>query len=166
MNKKLEQQWRTIEREKVDLMEALAPYANDETLVVHIGTDAQAFAPGTADYVTCVIIHGINDVGRSFSRVFYIKDKKVKTNSLWEKLYNETMNSIMVAMEIAEAEEEFKDRIVVHVDANPDKKYASNSYVKQLAGMVMGFGFKHLLKPDSWASSHAADHIVKNKHKK
>lgn len=164
--KKLEQQWRTINRVDIDLMEELSQFVSNESLVVHVGTDAQAFGPGTADYVTCVIIHGIQDDGRAFSRIYYIKDKKVSTNSLWEKLYNETMGSITVAMEIADSEERFRDRIVVHVDANPNKKYASNNYVQQLAGMVMGFGFRHLLKPDSWAASHASDHIVKNKHKK
>lgn len=172
MEKKLEQTWYSIKRDesgnriKVDLIKELIPYKADEDLAIHIGTDAQAFAPGKADYVTCVIIHGIADDERAFARIFYHKDKGVTTHSLWDKLYNETMASIMSASEIAEQIEDFHDRIVVHVDANPKKEYASNNYVKQLAGMVMGYGFKHLLKPDSWASSHAADHIVKNKHKK
>lgn len=163
---KLARQWKTINRAEVDLMKELRAFIEEPTLTIHVGTDAQSFGRNTADYVTCVIIHGIKEDGRALARVFYIKDKKVPTNSLWEKLYNETMASIMVAKEISTEEEAFQDRIVVHVDANPDKRFESSNYVKSLAGMVMGFGFRHLLKPDSWAASHASDHIVKNKHHK
>jgi predicted RNase H-related nuclease YkuK (DUF458 family) len=28
-------------------------------------------------------------------------------------------------------------------------------------GLVVGQGFKALIKPESWAASHAADHVVR-----
>ena len=54
--------------------------------------------------------------------------------------------------------------IWVHVDANPDERYDSSDYVKQLAGMVAGSGFPVLVKPNAWCASHVADFAVKNKH--
>ena len=71
--------------------------------------------------------------------------------------------NMIAIVELTEEIQDTRDNILVHVDANPDTRYESSTYVKQLAGMVMGFGFKHVLKPHSWCSSHAADHVVKNK---
>ncbi len=57
-----------------------------------------------------------------------------------------------------------RQQIWVHVDANPDERYDSSDYVKQLAGMVAGSGFPVLVKPNAWCASHVADYAVKNKH--
>ena len=35
------------------------------------------------------------------------------------------------------------------------------AYVQELVGLVVGQGFKALIKPESWAASHAADHVVR-----
>lgn len=157
----LKRQWKTINKEDVDVVEAIKPFIESDTLNIHIGTDAQAMGGhGNCDYVIVICVHDI-DLGAR--RVCYYKFKKVETNSLWEKLFNETMLSLQAAVEISEILPEIKGRIVVHVDANTDSKHRSSEHVKNLAGMVMGYGFRYLLKPDSWASSHAADHIVKNK---
>ena len=39
--------------------------------------------------------------------------------------------------------------------------HRSSAYVQELVGLVVGQGFKALIKPDSWAASHAADHVVR-----
>lgn len=159
-------EWYTMTNKKVNLLEAIAPYTKAENVLIHIGTDAQAKgANNIADFVTVVCVHMIDVTGTGKGgRVFYHKDKKVPTHSLWEKLYGETWRSLQVAVKLDEGfKDKLKDRIIVHVDANPDPIFKSSNYVKQLAGMVMGFGFKHILKPDAWAASHAADHVVKNK---
>jgi hypothetical protein len=41
----------------------------------------------------------------------------------------------------------------------------SSKYVEELAGLAMGQGFKTLVKPESWAASHAADHVVRTRGK-
>jgi len=158
----LQEQWRNIDKKNVDLVEGLEPFLASSSTIVHIGTDAQkASKKGLCNYVTCVIVH--DPFGRG-ARVFYLKFRNVPTNNLWEKLYNETMLSLQLAVELTEARGDvIRERILVHVDANPDTHYASSDHVKALAGMVVGYGFKHVLKPDSWASSHCADHIVKSK---
>lgn len=54
-----------------------------------------------------------------------------------------------------------KGELTVHIDANPVVKHKSSAYVQELVGLVMAQGFKALIKPDSWAATHAADHIVR-----
>jgi predicted RNase H-related nuclease YkuK (DUF458 family) len=42
-------------------------------------------------------------------------------------------------------------------------RFKSSAYVQELVGLVVGQGFKALIKPESWAASHAADHVVRAK---
>jgi len=153
--------WYTVDNKRIDLVAELEKYI-DKDVLIHIGTDAQATkkVKRKADFVTVVCVHTIGKGGR----VFYWRGKKVPVHSLWEKLYGETERSLRVAVELTDTfGQSISEKILVHVDANPDKRWASSSYVKQLAGMVMGYGFKHVLKPDAFVASHAADHIVKHK---
>ncbi|MBW2495697.1 MAG: hypothetical protein JRF61_00365 [Deltaproteobacteria bacterium] len=129
--------------------------------VVHIGTDAQKSA-SRMEFVTvaCVLNPGKG------GRVFYTRRFDRKNVSLFEKLSTETWLSLDLAIRMHEAFELRADReqIWVHVDANPDERYDSSDYVKQLAGMVAGSGFPVLVKPNAWCASHVADFAVKNKH--
>jgi predicted RNase H-related nuclease YkuK (DUF458 family) len=47
------------------------------------------------------------------------------------------------------------------MDANEDLRHRSSNYVQALAGMVVGYGFRVRLKPDSWCATHVADRLVK-----
>jgi predicted RNase H-related nuclease YkuK (DUF458 family) len=129
--------------------------------VVHIGTDAQK-SSSRMEFVTvaCVLNPGKG------GRVFYTRRYDRKEISLFEKLSTETWLSLDLAIRMHEA---FgitteREQLWVHVDANPDERYDSSDYVKQLAGMVAGSGFPVLVKPNAWCASHVADYAVKNKH--
>lgn len=152
--------WKTINNLEIDLYKELEQYLDKDNIIIHVGSDAQANGKNIADFVTVVCIHTIGKGGR----VFYIKDKKVPYYSLWEKLFLETNKSLEVAVDLTKTfGHDISERILVHVDANPNTKFESSKHVKALAGMVMGYGYKHVLKPNSWASSHGADRIVKGK---
>ena len=129
--------------------------------VVHIGTDAQKTST-RMEYVTvaCVLNPGKG------GRVFYTRRQDRKEATLYEKLSTETWLSLDLAIRMHErfALEPEAQQIWVHVDANPDERYDSSDYVKQLAGMVAGSGFPVLVKPNAWCASHVADFAVKNKH--
>lgn len=129
--------------------------------VVHIGTDAQKSCR-RMEFVTVVCVL---DPGKG-GRVFYTRRFDHKEVSLFEKLSTETWHSLELALRMnAEFDLPLERRqIWVHVDANPDTRYDSSDYVKQLAGMVAGSGFPVLVKPDAWCASHVADFAVKNKH--
>lgn len=129
--------------------------------VVHIGTDAQK-SSSRMEFVTvaCVLNPGKG------GRVFYTRRHDRKDVTLYEKLSTETWLSLDLAIRM---HERFQldpqaQQIWVHVDANPDERYDSSDYVKQLAGMVAGSGFPVLVKPNAWCASHVADFAVKNKH--
>ena len=135
----------------------------DQGRVVHIGTDAQK-SNRHMEFVTvaCVLNPGKG------GRVFYTRRFDRKEQTLFEKLSLETWFSLELALRM---NEEFdltveQKQIWVHVDANPDTRYDSSDYVKQLAGMVAGNGFPVLVKPNAWCASHVADHAVKNKHQR
>ncbi len=129
--------------------------------VVHIGTDAQKSST-RMEFVTvaCVLNPGKG------GRVFYTRRYDRKDVSLFQKLSTETWLSLDLAMKMhdAFALEPDDQQICVHVDANPDERFDSSDYVKQLAGMVAGSGFPVLVKPNAWCASHVADFAVKNKH--
>jgi predicted RNase H-related nuclease YkuK (DUF458 family) len=55
----------------------------------------------------------------------------------------------------------------IHIDFNPDEgekgQNKSNSVYQATMGMLCGYGFKVVGKPDAWASSSAADAVAKKK---
>jgi predicted RNase H-related nuclease YkuK (DUF458 family) len=51
--------------------------------------------------------------------------------------------------------------LTIHIDANPDVRFKSSQYVKELASMVVSQGFEAKVKPEAWAASFTADHVVK-----
>lgn len=129
--------------------------------VVHIGTDAQK----TSTRMEFVTVACVLNPGKG-GRVFYTRRHDRKEVSLYEKLSTETWLSLDLAIRMNEIFDLAPegDQICVHVDANPDTRYDSSDYVKQLAGMVAGSGFPVLVKPNAWCASHVADYAVKNKH--
>jgi len=154
--------WTLSGVEILDVMGAVGALV-DRGHVVHIGTDAQK----SAHRMEFVTVASVLNPGKG-GRVFYTRRFERKDISLFEKLSSETWFSLELAIEMNErfglsAESE---QIQVHVDANPDTRYDSSDYVKQLAGMVAGSGFPVLVKPNAWCASHVADFAVKNKHQR
>ncbi len=157
----MESRWWTLGGvEVLDVMSAVRSLVR-KGQIVHIGTDAQK-SSSRMEFVTvaCVLNPGKG------GRVFYTRRFDRKEISLFEKLSTETWLSLDLAIRMHETlgfSPEAR-QIWVHVDANPDERYDSSDYVKQLAGMVAGSGFPVLVKPNAWCASHVADYAVKNKH--
>lgn len=157
----LDSRWWTLGgAEVLDVMSSVRSLVR-KGQIVHIGTDAQK-SSSRMEFVTvaCVLNPGKG------GRVFYTRRYDRKQISLFEKLSTETWLSLDLAMKMNDA---FglppeAQQIWVHVDANPDERFDSSDYVKQLAGMVAGSGFPVLVKPNAWCASHVADFAVKNKH--
>ena len=152
--------WTLSGVEMLDMMGTVERLLRDGH-TVHIGTDAQKSARAM-EFVTVVCVLNPGKGGR----VFYTRRFDRKEISLFEKLSAETWFSLELAMLMNERFDLPLERkqIWVHVDANPDTRYDSSDYVKQLAGMVAGSGFPVLVKPNAWCASHVADFAVKNKH--
>ncbi len=166
----IEKRWKTLSGEDVKLREAVideitACRAAGLVHELHVGSDSQQAGKNT-EYVTVVVITRKGKGGR----VFFSRERVPRIRALRERLYHEVWRSTELAMELTStpdigvADEVSVDDITIHVDANIDPKYKSSEYVQELAGLCVGMGFNQvLLKPNSWAASHAADHVVKNK---
>lgn len=156
----LENKWMTLDRVPVDdVVKELDTLIREGERVLHIGTDAQK-VDKRVDFVTCIVALKPKKGGK----VYYTRVRKGQNDvkSLRQKLFTEAWMSCETAMELAPHIPE-NTQVFVHLDVNPDEKWASSKHIKEIVGMVVGQGYEVLVKPDSWCASHAADHAVKNK---
>lgn len=134
---------------------------------VYIGCDSQIFARRNkktakteyySDYVTVIVVHKDSRHG---CKIFY------STETMRD--YGQRDNRLLAEVQQAlAAYEHIKDvignrHLEVHLDVNPDPRFASNSVAAQALGWVRGMGLEAKIKPDSWAATHAADHVVRRK---
>lgn len=160
----IEKRWRTLGGEEVDLRLAIEAELRDfPDAEVTVASDSQQRGQWT-EYVTVVTLIRPGKGGR----VIFNREKTPRTQELRERLWKETWRSTELAMELTSSPDvgQWGQRIdvaAVHIDANVDPKHKSSRYVEELVGLVVGQGFRAVVKPDSWAASHAADHAVKHK---
>ena len=132
---------------------------------VYIGSDSRRFKEGKhpnhtwmARYSTVVILH-MNSCNGGI--IFHY--------SVTERDYGEIkvrlMREVSLAVEAASLIEPHLNgrSLEIHLDINPDPKYKSHVVVKETLGWVQGQGWDAKVKPDGWAASHAADHVVREK---
>lgn len=162
----IEKKWKTLAGEEVDLRSAieaeLRAYPNAE---VTIASDSQQRGQHT-EYVTVVTLIRPGKGGR----VLFNRELISRVRELRERLWKETWRSTELAMELTETPD-IGTRMeipidAIHIDANVDPKHKSSKYVEELVGLVVGQGFKAVVKPEAWAASHAADHAVKHKNER
>lgn len=143
--------WRTLNGERIEDIVQWVTESTQEGQILHVGTDSLQTGRFT-QFVTVVVIlnppHG--------GRVAYIREVVSRINSLRERLSKEVWMSVELGMRLPMLP-------IVHIDANPDEKFMSQKYLHELVGMVVGQGFKALYKPESWAATHCADHVVRHK---
>jgi hypothetical protein len=144
--------WRTLHDEPIeDLLKFVSSVGED--IAVHIGTDSLQVGKYT-QYVTVVALLKPHRGGRAIYKRLVVP----RVKSLRERLLKEVWLSVEVALGI---EQSVQGVLTVHVDANPDLKFKSSKYIQSLVGMVVSNGFRALVKPDAWCSSHIADHVVR-----
>jgi uncharacterized protein len=146
-------QWKALSGGKVDDLEAVVASATADGQELHIGTDSLQAGKFTL-FVTVVVVHTAGKGGR----VIYSKDRVGRITSLRDRLFKEVWRSVEIAMQLSP---HAGGGVTVHIDANPDVKHMSSRYLQELVGLVVGQGFKHLIKPESWCASHVADHLVR-----
>ena len=145
--------WRTIKEEKVDDLLAFVKTATQGGQEVHVGTDSLQNGRHT-NFCTVVIVHTPGKGGR----VIYTRDVVPRITSLRERLQKEVWKSVTVALALVP----IAPSLSIHIDANEDTRFRSSDYVQGLVGMVMGQGFRAVIKPDSYAATTAADWIVRH----
>ena len=157
METMLGRKWKTVDGRKVNDPVNEIPLALEGVKTIYVGTDSQQDGQRT-QFVTVVVVHTPTKGGR----VFYTTETVPRIQSLRERLLKEVWMSVQLALEITPFINEASS-MEVHVDANPNTKFKSSQYVKELTSMVVSQGFHAVLKPDAWAAMHVADHVVKYK---
>lgn len=154
----IEKKWKTIDGKPVtDILSLIKETLATGTREIHIGSDSQQSGQFT-EYVSVIVLLEKGKGGRAF----YSQERVTRVKSLRERLLKEVWMSVNLGLEL-NAHMGEDTGLTVHVDANPNLKFRSSDHVKELTAMVVSQGFKTLLKPDSWAASHLADHVVKTR---
>lgn len=146
--------WKTLTGQPVPDLDALIAQASKAGQPIHVGTDSLNTGRWT-QFVTVVVVlnppHG--------GRVIYRREAVPRIISLRERLLAEVWRSIEVAMSLSKVA---AGDLTIHIDANSQEKHASSKWVQELVGMVVGQGFQARIKPDAWAASAIADHVVRH----
>lgn len=159
----IEKAWKTLGGQEIDLRSAII----DELMLVPdsdvvIACDSQQVGQST-EYVTVVVIHRPSKGGR----VFFCRERIPRVRELRERLWKEAWRSVELAMQLTTPPDigaYYPIHVsAIHIDANVDPKHKSSKYVEELVGLVMGQGFRAVVKPEAFAASHAADHAVKHR---
>ncbi len=146
--------WKTLNEVKIPNILQFVQDASNAGQAVHIGTDSLQSGRSTR-FVTVVVIL----TPRKGGRVAYRRELVPRITSLRERLLKEVWKSVDLGLQFSPI---VKGDLTVHIDANPVVAHKSSQYVQELVGLVVGQGFKALIKPESWAASHAADHVVRS----
>lgn len=113
-----------------------------------------------ARYSTVVILH--RDSCRGGEMIYHHSESLKDYGNKKTRLLQEVQFIVEVALAIVD---HIEDRhMELHIDINPDPKHASFVAYNEAKGWIKGMGFEAKFKPESWASTHAADHAVRYKH--
>lgn len=133
---------------------------------VYVGCDSIRYKKAGVWYIkyaTVIVIHrDSNKGGKIFYETEVMRDyNDGKTPK--QRLVMEAGYAAMTASAIMEAVD--GRHMEIHLDLNPSDKHKSNAAVKEAVGYVLAqTGITPMIKPDSWAAAHAADHMVKHGH--
>lgn len=115
-------------------------------------------------YVRYTVVVAIHINGKNGCKVYgydiverdYEQNAKNPTYRLVQEVYKVCELYLHMSDTLVDREVE------IHLDLNPNKKWASNKAVSQGVGYVKGVtGIDAKIKPDAWVASYAADHKVR-----
>lgn len=149
--------WRTLNDQKITSIHQWIAETAEPDKPVHIGTDSLQ----TGKYTQFVTVVAVLTPGKG-GRAAYSRFVVPRLRSLRERLLKEVWESVSLGLTLNEI---VLGELSIHIDANPIIKHQSSKYIQELVGMAVSNGFKAVIKPDAWASSHAADHVVRFKGK-
>ncbi len=135
---------------------------SSESSSVYIGADSIRFKKKDgrwyAKYSTVIILHVDSKHG---AKIFHKNIEMPDYGNLRQRLITEAGFAIEAASEIIDVIG--NRRMEIHLDINPNPKHKSNVAVKEALSYVKGTtGLDAVIKPHSFAATHAADHVVRH----
>lgn len=142
-----------IKREIIDSSAETAVYVGCDSKKMTIRREKWAL------YTTIVVLHVDSNKG---CKVWYRNDRMRDYGNIKMRMLQETYFATGAALDVLPV---VGDRpFEIHLDLNPNPRYASNAAVKEAIGYVMGMTqIKPKIKPDACIASIAADLIGKGK---
>jgi len=162
-------EWKEYEgSKKVDPVEFITRYKDR---LFFVGTDSQSYSKvGTCVFTSVIIAYNYDrELGTGHgATIIRYTDKRsiVPKEALSAKLTVETQRSIEICkmieeqlIELSDDEHDYMQNLAgVSIDCNCDEvKGKSARYKDMLVGMVVAYGWKAFIKPDSFAASSVAD---------
>ncbi len=129
---------------------------------IYFGCDSTKFKKkGTwyARYITAIVVYEPNK-NKIFGDVSYERDFDQDPSRPAMRMLQETYKVSAIVVELQDL---LKDRYFeVHLDINTSILHGSNVAMAQAIGYIKGVnGISPVLKPDAWAASCVADHLLK-----
>jgi len=154
---------------KFDIEEIKQYIENNPNSKIIIGGDSQKMSSKkrkklkikqkTARFVTCVIVYK-KDKNKIFYEVSKESDFDHNPAKPMLRMMQEVQKITSIAVELLDviSNKDFE----IHLDINKSSEHGSNCALGQAIGYVWGMlGVEPIVKPNSWAASCVADHIVK-----
>lgn len=153
----LERDWYTLYGDPVNIKQAIDEATRGDNKSIIIGTDSQRF-DHHEDFITVIVVR----TEMKGARVFFTKERELKYYTLRDKLIKEAYMSIQTAHELAPILPDTCKIAALHADVNGDiTKGKSAKYANEIVGYIKGNGFPVCIKPDGFAASHIAEHVLK-----
>lgn len=127
---------------------------------IYLGCDSERFRMGEvwfADYTTAIVVHINGNNGcKLFGQVDRERDYDQKVDRPRFRLMNEVYKASEMYLKLADVLE--GRHVEVHLDINPEQMHGSSCVVQEAIGYIRGTcNVIPLVKPHSWAATHAAD---------
>ena len=141
-----------------EAMEELVEYAKEDTgseYRIIVGTDSEGY--GKVAYASAIVVHRVGSGGRAF----ICKNIIDTPRSLREKIYREALLSLYLSQKVLPVLREaglMEENFMIHVDVGT--KGETKDIIKEVTGMVKGYGFQVAIKPESYAASSVADRFA------
>lgn len=131
--------------------------SSSESSAIYIGCDSLVLPDSKVDYSTVIVLHVNSKHG---CKVFHNCERVRDYGNLRGRL----MTEVQYALDAFYAIEDVvgSRKLEIHLDINPNPRYASNCVTAEALGWVRSLGLTAKIKPESFAASSAADHFVRD----
>ncbi|MGC8981564.1 MAG: ribonuclease H-like YkuK family protein [Minisyncoccia bacterium] len=120
-----------------------------------VGTDSENFDKGI-EFISVIVVHRVGYGARYFWKRIYSNKK----DDLYSRLWKEAIYSLDISKELLRflIKEKLNFQFEVHLDLGTNGK--SKSIIKELVNLIKGHGFDVKIKPEAYAASKIADHLL------
>lgn len=120
-----------------------------------VGTDSENRIKGV-EFISVIVIHRVGQGAKYFWR----RSFSLKNYDLYSRLWQEAILSLNISEKLFKLliSEKLKFDFEVHLDLGTNGK--SKSVIKEIINLIKSYGFEVKIKPESYAASKIADHLL------